>query len=255
MVSPHRNRLIVFAGCTLALVGCNTEAELAQQRLNVLRAEADSLEALKKDLSATPAGASALEGPGAVSIFLSKRLINSALKLLDGITVPVPGGTSGTITVKSVSADLQLGYPLVRVDAEATRKDIGLTLQVVGTARLETSIDPARPSQMTISVRLEELVPRAKWGIFDFKIGGFVKDVIKAKVSKELSTLAVFQVPISADIPLALPASSMPVSFRGARGVVNTPAMTVLGHAIVSRVLVLPDGLHIYGTVSAKASP
>ena len=116
---------------------------MAQQPLNVVKAEADSLEAMKKDLTTQPGGVNpVLDGPGTVSIFLSKNLINSALKGATGVTLPVPNVKDATLTIKSVTADLKLGYPLVTVDAEATKKDIGLTVQVVGTALLETKIDP-----------------------------------------------------------------------------------------------------------------
>lgn len=208
---------------------------------------------MKKDLTAQPGGLNPmLGGPGTVSIFLSKNLINSALKGAAGITLPVPNVEGATLTIKSVTTDLKLGYPLVTVDAEATKKDIGLTVQVVGTARLETKIDPAAPSLLTVNVRLEELVPRAQWGIFDFKVSGFVKDLIKAKASEELSNLATIQIPMATDIPLGLPANQMPVSFPGATAIVSTPTLSVSGHITVSRILVLPDGLHIYGLLSAK---
>ncbi|MFM0125701.1 MULTISPECIES: hypothetical protein [Paraburkholderia] len=208
---------------------------------------------MKNDLSSHSAGGTlVLEGPGTVSIFVSKNLINSGLKGVAGVTMPIPDVSDATLTIKSVTADLRLGYPLVTVDAEATKKDIGLTLQVVGTARLETKIDPASPSQLTVSVRLEELVPRAQWGIFDFKVGGFVKDLIKTKASKKLGEVAKFLVPIATDIPLALPAHQMLVRFTGVSAVVTTPALTVTGHTAVSRILWLSDGLHVYGTVTAR---
>jgi len=233
----------------------NTEEELAQQRLSVLKAEADSLEAMKKDLTTQPGGVNPLlDGPGTVSIFLSENLINSALKGAAGVTLPVPNVKDATLTIKSVTADLKLGYPLVTVDAEATKKDIGLTVQVVGTALLETKIDPAA-SLLTVNVRLEELVPRAQWGMLDLKIGGFVKDLIKAKASEELNNLATIQIPIATDIPLGLPANQMPVAFPGAKAIISTPALNISGHVTVSRILVLPDGLHIYGLVSAKVAP
>ena len=242
--------LIAFAGCKT-----NTEGELAQQQINVLKAEADSLEAMKKDLTTQPGGVNpVLDGPGTVSIFLSKNLINSALKGAAGVTLPVPNVKDATLTIKSINADLKLGYPLVTVDAEATKKDIGLTVQVVGTALLETKIDSAT-SMLTVNVRLEELVPRAQWGMLDFKISGFVKDLIKAKASKELNNLAMIQIPIATDIPLGLPANQIPVTFPGAKAIISTPALNILGHVTVSRILVLPDGLHIYGLVAAKVEP
>ena len=91
--------------------------------------------------------------------------------------------------------------------------------------------------------------------MLDFKISGFVKDLIKAKASKELNNLATIQIPIATDIPLGLPANQMPVTFPGAKANISTPALNILGHVTVSRILVLPDGLHIYGLVAAKVGP
>ena len=245
----HASALITFL---MLLSGCktNTEDKLVKQRLDALKAEADSLEAMKKDL--TVQGGQNLEGPGTVSIFVSKNLINSALKGLAGVTLPVPNVEGATLKIKSVTADLKLGYPLVTVDAEATKRDIGLTMQVVGTARLETQVNSANPPQLIVNVRLEDLVPRAQWGIFDFKVRGFVQDLIKAKASEELSNLGTIQIPIATDIPVAVPAIQAPVSFPGANAIVSAPALNVTGRVTVSRILVLPDGLHVYGLVSAK---
>ena len=95
----HLSSLLI---CLTLLAGCktNTEEELAQQRLNVLKAEADSLDTMKKDLTTQPGGINpGLDGPGTVSIFLSKNLINSALKGAAGVTLPVPNVKDATLTI------------------------------------------------------------------------------------------------------------------------------------------------------------
>jgi hypothetical protein len=232
----------------LCLAGCDTEDELAQQRLKSLAAQANGLDALKKDLTSQPKGMHGFEGPGVVSLFLSKNLINSALKGAAGSSLPLPNIQGGILTIKAITADLKVGYPLVTIEAEATKKDIGLTLSVVGTARLETTLDSGESPQLTIAVRLEDLVPKAHWGPFDFKVGGFVRDVMKAKASEALSNIASLKFAMGTDLPLAMPAANMPVNFPG----VNTPALNITGHAALSRILFLPDGLHAYGTLTAK---
>ncbi|MEB0113532.1 hypothetical protein QN397_19680 [Variovorax sp. RTB1] len=252
MPMHHRIVAIVLVAALALLTGCganNTEEELAQQRLSVLKSEATSLDALKADLGSS----GPLEAPGTVSIFISKNLINSALKGAAGVTLPIPNVEGATITIKQIVTDLKVGYPLVTIDAEATKRDLGATFEVVGTARLDTKIDPASPSQLLINVALEDFVPRAQWGPFDFKIKGFVNDIIKTKLNSELSNLASIKIPISTEIPLSLPAAQIPVNFPGAVAEISTPALNVSGHAAVSRFIVLPDGLHVYGTVSAKA--
>jgi hypothetical protein len=104
----------------------NTEEELAQQQLSVLKAEAGSLEAMKRDLTAQPGGVNPmLDGPGTVSIFLSKSLINSALKGAAGVTLPVPNIKDSTITINLITADLKLGYPSSRSMPKLQRKTSG----------------------------------------------------------------------------------------------------------------------------------
>jgi hypothetical protein len=114
--------------CLMPLAGCrmNTEEELAQQQLSVLKAEAGSLEAMKRDLTAQPGGVNPmLDGPGTVSIFLSKSLINSALKGAAGVTLPVPNIKDSTITINLITADLKLGYPSSRSMPKLQRKTSG----------------------------------------------------------------------------------------------------------------------------------
>lgn len=78
MMISHHFRVVVLAGLLVSLAGCNTDDELAQQRLNILNSERVSLEVLKKDLGVqVEGGIPVFEGLGTVSIFLSKNLINS----------------------------------------------------------------------------------------------------------------------------------------------------------------------------------
>jgi hypothetical protein len=248
----HAPSLILFLAL---LTGCakNTQNELAEQQLDTLKAEADALEAMKNDLVMHGGARQIVEGHDTVSIFLSKNLIDSALKGMAGATLPVPKMKDGTLTIKSVTADLRLGFPLVTVDAEATKKDIARTFQVVGTGHLEAKVDPASPSELTVAVQLDDLVPNAQWDGFDYKVRNFVQDLMDDETLKDLGNLGTIRFPIATDIPLAVEGIHAPVSFPGAQAIISAPALAVTGHVTVSRVLTLPDGLHVYGVLSAKA--
>jgi hypothetical protein len=240
--------LALLAGCSK-----DTKNEVAQQQFATLKAEADGLEAMKNDLIMRGGAKQILEGPDTVSIFLSKNLIDSALKGMAGTKIPVPNVKGATLSIKSVTADLRLGYPLVTVDAEATKKDVARTFEVVATGHLEAGVDPASPSQLTVKVQLDDLVPRAQWDGLDYKVRDFAQNLMDAETLKDLGNLGTIQIPIASDIPLAVEGIHAAVSFPGAQAIVSAPALRVTGHVTVTHTLTLPDGLHVYGVLSAKA--
>lgn len=234
------------------LAGCDTEDELLKQRLDVARAE----EAALQDLKATLAqDAPSLEGPGSVNIFLSDDVINGVLTAADGAVVRVPDLKGVTIKIKAIRTEFKMGYPLLKVDATAAKEGLAAELEVVGAARLMPTIVPGtagKPTQLELKVHVDSLVPRAKWGPFDFAMSGFVRDLAQVKVNDQLRTVGIIRLPIDSDIPLKVPARQTPVSFTGATATVSTPDLSLNGKASVSKVIVLPDGLHIHGQVSVS---
>lgn len=239
--------------CALVLAGCDTDEELLKQRFEILKAEETALQELKTTLTA---GVTALEGPGKVSVFLSDDVINGVLKGADGVVVPVPDVKGATITVKSIRTGFKMGYPLLNIDATAKKEGLDAELAVVGVARLMPTIVAGavgKPTLLELKIHVDSLVPRAKWGFFDFGIRGFVRDLAQVKVNEELRTAGVIRVPVETDIPLKVPAKQTPVSFTGATATLSTPDLSMNGKASVTKIIILPDGLHVYGQIKAAA--
>lgn len=232
----------------LVLAGCNTDKELRQQELNLLIAEEKALLALESTLK----DVQDLEGSGRVSLFLSTGLLNGILAAASNLRVPVPGVDGAEVLVKSMQTEFSLGLPLVRIEATASKKGLEPTLGISAVARLEPTIVAGHAPKLMLKLHLDSFVPRAKWGIFDWRIGGFVRDLSHVKLTEELRNLGVIEVPLEAHLPLSLPAKSTPVSFTGVHANVQTPALSLSGRVSASQVLTLPDGLHVYGALSAK---
>jgi len=230
------------------LSACNTEEELLKQKLSVVEAEERALKGIQQTLQ----DIQGLEGPGSVSIFLSKDLLNSVLAGADNLVIPVPGVEGATVKVLSMRTDSRVGLPLVNVEAVASKKGLDASLELIGVAQIETQVVEGSPQQLKLRVHLDSLVPRAQWNIFDFKIGGFVRDLMQVKITEELKKVGEINIPVETEIPLNIPAKQSPVEFQGVKGYVATPAMSITGKASVTRVITLPDGLHIYGKVIAK---
>lgn len=235
------------------LWGCDTEEALLQQRLDVLTAEENALKDIQATFGSDP---QSLEGPNQVSLFVSKDVINGILQGADNVTIEVPDLKGATITVESIRANFKMGYPLLDVKATAQKEGLDATLSLVGVARLIPTIEPASestPSQLQMKVVVDSLVPRAQWGFFDFKIGGFVRDLSQVKINDELRTAGVIRLPLETSIPLSIPAKQTPVSFTGATVSVATPDLSVTAKVSANRFIVLPDGLHVHGQINVAS--
>lgn len=236
----------LLAPCLL-LAGCDTEEALLRQKLDVLKAEEAALQELRTDL----AEAGTFEGAGTASVFLGKDLVNEVLAGADGAVIAVPGVNGATLTLLSLRTDFRVGFPLVRIDAVARKQGLDAQLELVGAARIEPVVEPGNPAHLNLHVHVDSLVPKASWGPLQFQVGGFVRDLMQLKLGAEARRVVTVRVPMSTDLPFTLPAKQTNVSFKGVHATVSTPALSVQAKAAVTRVLALPDGLHVYGQVTA----
>jgi hypothetical protein len=228
------------------LTGCSTSKALARQKLDRLQAEKAQIQAVKSYLAPAPE----LTGPGSVNLFLSVDALNTVLAGLDGAEMPIPGISNAVLHLKTVRTDFSYGYPSLTVDALAVKEDAGITLQAVVVAELESRVDPRSPDELKMRVRLVSLVPQARWGVFDFKLRGFVRDLTQVKIQDKFDSLAEFKLPLSQGFRLPLPARSIPMALPGMMGNLNIPDLTRQARVSVDQVLVLPDGLHVHGQVA-----
>lgn len=244
--------LFTFILSTLLVSGCSTERQLLKQRLSVLKYEEAALQNIKNTFSSELAS---VEGPGKVNFFISDDLINSVLKAADGIIIPVPDVRGLYITVNSIRTEFKMGYPLVNIDATAKKDRLNVSLDLVGVARVIPTIltdTSGKPSELELKIYVESLVPRAKWGVFDFRIHQIVRDFAQVQINDKLQTIGIIHLPIETDIPLKLPARQTQISFTGTHATISTPDFSMNGKALVTKVLTLTDGLHIYGEVKLK---
>lgn len=236
--------VIIISGLLSACTR-NTEDELLKQRFEALKAEEQALANVQQTLQ-DPHG---LEGPGSVSIFLSEDLLNSVMAGANNLVIPVSGIEGATVTIRSMRADFRVGLPRVNIDAVATKKGLDASLELVGVAELGIQVTDGR---LQMNVHLDSLVPRVQWSFFDFKIGGFVRDLMQVKILEEIRNGGEINIPIVTEIPLSIPAKQTPVAFTGVKGLLVSPALSIVGKAEIMKVLTLPDGLHVYGKISAK---
>lgn len=228
------------------LAGCDTEDELLKQRIAMLKAE----EAAIRDVQTQLQSANDFEGPGVASMFLSTALLNSVLAVADGVVVPVPNMEGTFVTLNSLRTDFRIGFPLVAVSADARKEGLAAKLSLVGTARLEATVEPGTPQKLALRVHVDSLVPRAQWSAFDFQLGGFVRDLAQVKLSDEARKVGTIRMPLETDLALALPAKITPVVLSGTPVNLSTPELSLKAKVAVTRILTLPDGLHVYAKIT-----
>lgn len=244
-------KALALALTAVLLAGCDTDEELLRQRLNILKAEEAALRELQVELSARPE----VEGSGTVSLFLSQDTINGILAGADGVVVPLPSIEGGEVIVKSLRASFRTGFPLVLVQATARKKGLDVTLDLEGVARIQpTIVDSGTPKKLQLRVHVDSLVPNARWSVFDFRINGFVKDLLQVKLSDAARTAGVIEIPVETSLLIKLPAQAFPASFPGVNVSIAAPGLSLVGSASLARIITLPDGLHVYGRLQAGVS-
>src|SRR6266496_3175164 len=191
-------------GCACASVaGCDTDDELRAQQLVLLDAEQRALHETIELFQKQPK----LDAPRSIHLFVSANLLNNILSAANGMTIDLPAVDGAKLTINSVKTDLRFGLGGIAIKAGATKADLGATVNVVGVARLNPVLDPTNPGKVTLRILIENLVPDAHWGLFDFKISGFIREIAKVKSQQTISAMPAIIIPVATDIPLAAPAA------------------------------------------------
>lgn len=243
-----RSMVALSLCCLVALTGCDTNKQLLQQELDLLHAEEKALIALEDALNTVQN----LEDNGRFTLFFSTSLINGILTGASDYRVTIPGVNGAELFIKSMTAEFKLGLPLIRVEAVASRQGLQPQLDVSAVAKIEPILLLGDAPKLLLKMHIDSLVPRAKWGIFDWQVGGFVRDLSHVKLSEQILSIGTIEVPLETEFALSIPAKASPTSLTGAHLEIHTPQLELAGRVVANQVLALPDGLHVYGTVSTK---
>lgn len=207
--------LAIILACGM-LSACNTEEELLKQKLKVLEAEEKALVGIQQTLKD-------IQGLEAwrVSIFLSEDLLNSVL------------------------AGRQYRHPCTwrrrcnrpgslhegRLQSWAATRERGSSRSEEGPGCLSGSCwgcpdrnpgDRGCPTAAAASSSSRQPCTSRQMGLFDFKLGGFARDLMQVKITDELRKVGEITIPIETKIPLSIPAKETPIAFTGVKGVVAT---------------------------------
>jgi hypothetical protein len=246
-------RFVLLVLLLVITCSCSTTRLLKKQRLDLLTAEYTYLNGTQKLLTTTPNP----ELNETTSIFISQKTLNSVLAGADNVSGPIPSISGARFHVDSVRAVFSDGLPILNVKAWAEKPADHLRLDVSVSATIETNIAPTDPSKITFTIHVTKVVPVAKWTIFQFRVCGFVKKLIQAKVAEYGEKLPNLSLPLQSNLVLNLNATSQPVPIvtpdGQVTGAVSIPGFNYDGTLRVDQVLFLSDGIHLL--VSVKPAP
>lgn len=233
----------------VVMCGCSTAMLLKRQKLQLLTSEYANLQATDKLLTATPDP----ETLGHASVFVSVGTLNNVLKAADNTSGKISSVPGATFHVDSIRTSFADGFPQLDVKAWAQKGD--LKLDVTVSAVIEPIIPGNDPSKMVFKIQLLKIVPVAHWTIFTWRIGGFVRELIQAKLQDYLDLLPEFSIPLSSNLAFANPAAQQAVRSNTPNGYVNgvvqIPAFNYQGTLSVDRALFLSDGVHVFLSIKS----
>ena len=233
--------------CALVLAallagGCDTYSRLAMQHHLGLLEERDRLQALKRQLAASPD----LKAGTIAEAFVSTAAINQVLSGADGRDFALRRSPGTIIHLASVRAAFEDGYPRLLVDATARRGGTEVRLRME--AYLQAVIDTADLDSAEMKVRLIDVVPDVKSGSFEFNLRGVAKDIVKARLYEMSRACRPSPSRSGASSgSIRRPAPSTPSSRSAAPGAGHDPAAggLQLSGARAKRIVFLSDGIHV----------
>ena len=235
---------ILFLRILTALAGCNTDDELERQRIIAVKREramlASFLEALKRgDFSANNRR---------VIAFVSGKSVNDALSGLAAMKIELPNTSGATLTINKVSVDFRTGFPGLKVDATIERS--GLSVSAFLAARIDAQVNEKKPDVLSLNIHVDALVPEISWGMFDFRVRGFVRDIAQSKLADMVngpSVLARVTLPLTSQFTVNVPSFSVPMDLPGARVSISAPALGITVKTQIEKIIFLRDGIHVFG--------
>ncbi len=239
----RRPWLVMFAMLVVGLSGCSTKRQIKQEQLALLSAEYDYMKATDTTLTQTPNP----DAMNSMSVFVSQDTLNAVLKGADNYSVEIPQIKGATLKLRSMRMQFGDGFPALNIDAEADKPSIQASLRLQIYAVIEPTISAG---QIHFVVGIRKVVPIATWKFFQFRLRGFVRDLIQLKLEEYVKLMPDMTLPLQQAFSTGATAQNQPLnlSTNSGRvdGTLSIPAYSAGVTLQVTNVMFLRDGIHIY---------
>jgi hypothetical protein len=241
------------------MAGCSLVRSIHKQATSATLSLLDSEHAYLSTLNTIIGRQGNPETSGSLSVFVSKASLDHLLEGVDGTQLTLDSKPGTTVKLNQLRTLFKDGFPEIVGDVTLTTPSLNGSLNARLAAVIEPRIDKAAPSTLLLYIRPLDLQPTVTTAggktIGSDLVNGILGDLAKA-YSDLLPHLTV---PLSQRFSIAFPPSKIPVSLPTQHGKLNgevdAPGLTAGSSIIVSGLVFLSDGIHIYLTAGNADKP
>jgi hypothetical protein len=245
-------RLIAIAAL-IVLTGCSTRIhQLELQRDQLLRIEAATGEVRRSAEAGRfdPATYDAY-------LLLNRSVFDTLMAAFDNTTVEVmANGRPIDFTVSSMRLGFRPGHPDLTLAVVARDRQSRVEANVDLDARLLFEWDSAAAGPVHMRVVATRIVPRVRWGMFDFTRRAFVRRMLALEATRFTERLPRITLPVSSEFEIGGPARTqvitLPAGEATITGNISFPATQQKWAVSVEQILSLTNGVHIFANLEAN---
>lgn len=236
----------------LALAGCSTDRallELKRERLLQIEQQALSIRGGAEQGSFDPTRYD-------LYLALDADVFTRLLEGVEGNTVEVVASNRPIeLTVDKVEMTFRPGSPEIELAAKARDVGSGLIAELQMDSRLVIEGEPARPDELLARIVATRIVPRVRWGPFDFTKRKFVRSLLSLEAARFTERLPAARLPLAREFAFGKPANSVDsgqiktTRDSWIRGNLSFPSTEIRGRFVVHNVLFLENGIHLFANV------
>lgn len=246
---------ILICIAALGLTGCTTERQILELRRDrLLAVEANALQI--KD--AIPNGT---YDPSRYDMYLAldADVFQRVFSEIDGTKIDVEAkGRPITIAIEKFSTQFRPGSPEISLGARAIDQNTGFEVGLEIDTRLVLKTDPANPGELTTKIYATRLVPDVRWGPFNLTRNRIVRSLLALEASKLTEKLPEMKLPLAKHFSFGSSARTVDsgrIALAGdawMRGDITLPDTRSSGRFVVSNILFLQNGVHIFASVEGN---
>ena len=187
---------------------------------------------------------------------LDADVFTRLLEGVEGNTVEVVASNRPIeLTVDKVEMTFRPGSPEIELAAKARDVGSGLIAELQMDSRLVIEGEPARPDELLARIVATRIVPRVRWGPFEFTKRKFVRSLLSLEAARFTERLPAARLPLAREFAFGKPANSVDsgqiktTRDSWIRGNLSFPSTEIRGRFVVHNVLFLENGIHLFANV------
>jgi len=183
-------------------------------------------------------------------VFLSKSVINQALRQVVPLELPIREIGDAVLIVREVWTTFGNGYPRLEMQASIRSPSRGVEADVSTSALLVLDAAATTPAAVTLRVWIQDVAPSVRVGRFSDSAQGFWKAIANLLLAGGLGELPAFTVPIATTIPISAggPTTVTVPTGNGSSvtGQLTLPRIPLTIRPMLSGAVALEDGVHFF---------